>query len=196
MMPGSNPESPSLHDHLEAAEVAAYLDQTQDQATRARVESHLAACDQCRQEIVAVRRLLHRSGKRPGWQLWAALGAAAVLLLLVWPRADNQGGPGAPVFRDGEPAATATVVLVAPDSVATLPLRMTWHALPAATTYRLSFTDASGDLVWSAATSDTAITVPDSVSLIPGRAYYYYVDALFTDGTSGTSGVHLVRLAP
>jgi len=183
-----------MHDgHLAANEVAAYVDGTLEQAARARVDAHLADCDDCRAEVVAVRRMV---GGTPRWRRWpilAALAAAAVVVIMIWPRALDQPGLEGPVVRDGEPAAAA-VVLVAPDSVATLPLAFAWHAVPDATTYRLSLTNATGELIWSGSTPDTAITVPDSVSLATSGPYYYYVDALLADGTSGTSGVREVRV--
>lgn len=194
-MAGSGTDVRMDDGHLDATEVAAYVDGTLEQAARARVDAHLADCDDCRAEVVAVRRMVVGAPRWRRWPVLAALAAAAVLLLVIWPRAPDQRGPERSVVRDGEPAAAA-VVLVAPDSVATLPLSFAWHAVPDATTYRLSLTSATGELIWSGSTPDTAITVPDSVSLPAGGPYYYYVDALLADGTSGTSGVREVRVRP
>jgi anti-sigma factor RsiW len=181
--------------HLDANEVAAYVDRTLPQADRARVDAHLADCDDCRGEVVAVRRLVAGTPRWRRWSVMGALAAAAVLVLVMWPSRPNQPVPEGPVVRGGEHTATA-VVPVAPAAVATLPLSFVWHAVPSATSYRLSLTSADGALLWSAATSDTSIALPDSVSLAAGGTYYYYVDALLADGTSGTSGVRAVRVRP
>jgi hypothetical protein len=145
--------------------------------------------------VIAVLKMV-AGARRRRWPTLAAFAAAATLLLVVWLRVVDRGGPGGPVVRDREPAPFAAVIILTPDSLATLPLTFTWHGVSSATAYRVSLTSTTGDLIWSGATSDTAIGVPDSVSLAAGHAYFYYVDALLADGTSGTSGVREVRVRP
>jgi len=194
-MPGPGPEAPLDSGHLDPNDIAAYVDGALDDAARARVDAHLAACGQCRAELIAVRRILAGAPRRRRWfALTTIAAAAAVVLLIVWPRDRERGVPGGPVVRDGE--TPGAVMLIAPDSVAGLPLSFAWRPLPNATTYRVSLTTTSGVLIWSGATADTTMAVPDSVSVASGTAFYYYVDALLTDGTSVSSGVRQVRVRP
>jgi hypothetical protein len=195
-MPDPGPEALLDSGHLDSNDIAAYVDGALDDAARARVDAHLAACGQCRAELIAVRRILAGAPRRRRWfALTTIAAAAAVVLLIVWPRDRDRGVPGGPVVRDGETPG-AVVMLIAPDSVAGLPLSFAWRPLPNATTYRVSLTTTSGVLIWSGATADTTMAVPDSVSVASGTAFYYYVDALLTDGTSVSSGVRQVRVRP
>lgn len=195
-MPDSGPGESQDSGHLDPSEVAAYVDGALDDAGRARVDTHLVDCGQCRAELIAVRRIVARASRRRRWfALTTLAAAAAVVLLIVWPRGGERGAPGGPVVRDGETAVTG-VILITPDSVTVLPLSFAWHPVANATTYRVDLTTPAGALIWSGATSDTAMTVSDSVSLPTGVAYYYYVDALLTDGTSVSSGVRQIRVRP
>lgn len=193
-MPDSGPGESQDSGHLDPNDLAAYVDGALDDAGRTRVDSHLADCGQCRTELIAVRRMVARAPRHRRWfALTMLAAAAAVVLLIVWPRGVERGAPGGPVVRDGD-TPSAGVMLVAPDSVIVLPLSFAWHPVAKATTYRVNLTTLTGALIWSGATSDTGMRVPDSVSLATGVAYYYYVDALLTDGTSVSSGVRQVRV--
>lgn len=195
-MSGPGPEN-SLHSaHLDPNDIAAYLDGALEEGARARVETHLAECETCRAEVVAVRRLVAHAPRRRRWIAFTTFAAAAaVVLFLIWPRSGQLRAPGGPIVRDGETEG-ATVAVIGPDSIAPSPLAFIWHSVGNATSYRVSLTTSTGELVWSATSSDTAIVVPDSVMLSPGASYYYYIDVLLADGTSGTSGVRPVRVHP
>src|SRR2546426_11618463 len=92
--------------HLTAEDVAAYADRGLVAAERARVEAHLAACAECRAEVVAVARLSRSFARRGRWAGMAPPSAAAVLVLFLarWPR---PRGPGGAALR--EPAVTTAV---------------------------------------------------------------------------------------
>src|SRR6059036_1669416 len=53
--------------HLTVEDVAAYADRGLAAAERARVEAHLAACAECRAEVVAVARLSRSFARRRRW---------------------------------------------------------------------------------------------------------------------------------
>ena len=75
-------EHPAIHD------LAAYLEHRLDDASRRRVESHLAECDQCRREVVDGERVLRaapdrRTSVRRPIAVLAGLAAAALVLFTV-----------------------------------------------------------------------------------------------------------------
>jgi anti-sigma factor RsiW len=51
-------------DHLTVAEVAAYVDLRVDPLGRRRIEAHLAGCDGCLDEVLAILALLRRGRGR------------------------------------------------------------------------------------------------------------------------------------
>jgi hypothetical protein len=184
--------------HLENGLVAAYVDGRLAAVELARVEAHLAECAECRQEVVAVRRLLRSRTRRWTWPAIAGLGIAATLLLVL-SRSGDQGGPGRPPLRgDGSDGRDAPVAIapvpnttIAPESIG-----FAWRGAGAAVSYRLTLTDERGDVVWSTQTPDTTVILPGSVRLMHGRAYYWYVDALLPDARSTTTGVKEFRVGP
>src|SRR5512143_809331 len=188
-MPSPDPVESLDSGHLDPNDIAAYVDGALDDAGRTRADTHLADCGKCRAELIAVRRMVAHAPRHRRWfALTTIAAAAAIVLLIVWPHGGERGAPGGPVVRDGD-TPSAGVMLIAPDSVTALPLSFAWHPVANATTYRVDLTTPTGALIWSGATSDTAMTVPDSLSLAAGAAFYYYVDALLTDGASVSSGV-------
>lgn len=184
--------------HLEDGQTAAYVDRRLEATDLARVEAHLAACLECRHEVIEVRRLLRRRTRRWSWVGVAGVGIAAALLLVL-SRSGDQGSPGQPPLRGGESEdRDAPVALapgpnapIAPDSV-----QFAWRGAAAAVSYRLTLTDEQGDLLWSTQTTDTTVALPGSVPLTNGRAYYWYVDALLPDARSTTTGAHEFRVRP
>ena len=162
--------------HLTVEDVAAYADRGLAAAERARVEAHLAACAECRAEVVAVARLSRSFARRRRWAVMAPLAAAAVLVLFLapWPRLRGHGGP---VLR--EPAVTTTVaptVIVPRGGVANLPA-LTWSSVPLADRYQVTLFDRDGGVLWETQTADTAVVVPDAVRLVPGVPHYWKVAA-------------------
>lgn len=163
--------------HLESGEIAAYLDRVLPRPDRSRIEAHLAQCEECRDELVAVARLLRARPRQPGWYLpvGVAAAAAAVALFIIWPRPPEQ--PGSPEYR--EPAVTTTVppAILGPRGVVAAPLIFVWTTVPHADRYRLALFDDSGRVVWETQTSDTAAALPDSIRLLPGASYLWKVEA-------------------
>jgi len=186
--------------HLEAGDVAAYLDLKLSADDRSRVEVHLAECAECRRELVEVRRVL---GNLPRFRRWhllvpAAAAAAALFVILGPPERDRRP---APVGRERGPRGTeraALIAVVEPGvgaAVAPGPVVFTWRGVGTGATYRLTVTDERGDVVWSANTADTMATLPARIGLERGRRYAWYLDALLPDGRSVTSGVRAFVVA-
>jgi hypothetical protein len=69
----------------------------------------------------------------------------------------------------------------------------TWHALPEATTYRVTITRADGDSVWAALTADTTAHTPAGLLSPSEGQYYWYVDALLADGRSVAAPIRRFR---
>jgi anti-sigma factor RsiW len=184
--------------HLANGLAAAYVDGRLAAVEVSRVEAHLAECDACRLEIVAIRRLLRSRTRRRLWPAIAGLAAAAALLLMLF-RPDERGGSGKPPLRGGGTGDVEAPVAITPAANATIStesIGFTWRGSRAAVSYRLTLTDERGDVVWSTQTTDTAVVIPSSVRLGNGRVYYWYVDALLPDGRSTTTGVHRFDVRP
>jgi anti-sigma factor RsiW len=181
--------------HLSIEELAAYLDGRLSDPARARLDRHLAACDGCRDEWVATTRLVSRPVRRLRPVFVAA--AAAVVALLVLPGL-LQRTPRSDVQQERAGVAADALVALAPaDSVLIAPdtARFVWSGSGAGASYRLTLTDSTGAVLWSAETLDTTLRPSDPALLRPGL-YFWYVDARLADGRSRTTGAHQFHIAP
>lgn len=192
-------------EHMSSELVTAWLDGELADEERARVTGHLADCDRCREEIVAVRQLLAqqpatglpvRRRRTIRYFVGTAAAAAAVWFLLV----PSVRGPDSRL-RDGTSAdagAVPEVMVVAPvgDGARADGTSFTWRAMGRDAQYTLTLTDAAGALLWQISTPDTAIVLPDHVRLEADRAYFWTVDALLADGDAATSGMRGFETAP
>jgi hypothetical protein len=182
--------------HLASEEVAAYLDNTLSEAECARVKSHLADCDVCREEIVSVSKLLEGAPRsRRRFIALPAIAAAAVLVIvLARPSIDSESPAGGQLRGSEAPFASEGVSglkAVAPIGRQTNGdgIVFVWHpALPGAT-YRFTLTDDLGGKIWVGSTTDTTLALPGETSLPGNRGYHWYVDALRPDGSSATTGI-------
>src|SRR5256712_5938562 len=167
-MPGEKIEA-----HLTAMEIAAYVDHGLVAAARARVRSHLAECDECRGEVIAVARLA-RTGSRYRWKALVPLAAAAALVLYFapWQRPSDST---APVLR--EPGVT-TIVAPTPipprGAVKALPA-LTWPSVPLADRYAVTLFDEDGSVLWETQTADTTAVVASTVRIVVGIPHYWKV---------------------
>lgn len=161
--------------HLTAMEVAAYVDNGLRADARARVRSHLAECEECRGELVAVARLA-RTGNRFGWKVLVPLAAAAALVLYFAPWQQSSDST-APVLR--EPGVTTIVAPtpIAPRGAVTALLALTWSSVPLADRYKVTLFDGDGSVLWETQTADTTAVVAPTVRIVVGVPHYWKVAA-------------------
>jgi hypothetical protein len=183
--------------HLSAGQLAGFLDRTVATSERKAIKAHLAECDQCRHELIEVGRLA-RGPRQRRWIAWVPAGvaaAAAVAFLLLRspgePRSDTLRGTGPDGVSPIAAVAPALDAVITPDS-----LVFVWHAAAPDAQYRVRLTDQLGNVVWSVSQAETTAVLPRSVVLEPNRSYFWYVDALFPDGHSGTTGARHIQTAP
>jgi hypothetical protein len=182
------------NDHLDPNAVAAYVAGRLKADERSWIERHLADCPECVSEIVAIHRT-ERPRRRFAPVVAGGLVAAAAVVA-IWvgstgrvPQtpADDIRGPGGPSVLQLEAVRPA-------DGSTMDDAGFIWRAMANAVTYRLTVTDEAGDEIWNQTTSDTTLRPSPEVTLAPGRTYFWYVDALRSDGVSATSGVRSFRI--
>jgi len=188
--------------HLTDEELAAYVDRGLDGADRTRMERHLVDCDDCRAVVAAAGRALEaplpNRRRRVVWIGGAALAAAAAITLAVIPRGPEPFGAGADGARSspgqGEDGARfaargpAGGAVVLPDTLA-----FAWEDQGDGTVYQLTISDERGAVAWTERTEDTSVALPAAVgvTLVPGQAYYWRVEALFSDLRTATTDSRL-----
>jgi hypothetical protein len=182
-------------DHLQADEVADYLAGTLSGRLRERITRHLADCEECTAELVAVNRL-RRPSRAPVRWVAAAAAAAVGAVLLLGPGLMRRPSADEPLVRGTE--SSIVVRAVQPLEGAELHGRATfaWHGVPRATAYRVSVSRPDGDSVWATTTRDTTINASEDLLRAGPGSYYWYVDALLEDGHSVTGPAHEFRLGP
>ena len=167
-------ETPAYH--LDAGQVAAYLDRALSAEARARFETHLDGCADCRAELVEVARLARSAPRRRSYAVPSSLAAAAVLILLLTPGVHL---PGRRPLEYREPAVTTTAApsAIVPRGEVDAARELMWSAVPRAGRYRVILLDDGGALVWRIETTDTTAAIPDSVRLRTGAPYFWKVEA-------------------
>jgi len=185
--------------HLQSRLVAAYVARSLDSEDREAAEAHLAVCETCRREVVEVSGLLVK--RRRTTQLLPAAGVAAAAVLAILAGASLIGGPtnidsSGAVRGPLAPEHALTPVKPAPDD--SLPVGVeilfVWSAADIGSTYRLTVVDETGDPVWSAETSDTVVVLPGRAGPDGPGTYFWFVDALASDGSTLTSGARRFSL--
>jgi hypothetical protein len=199
-------------DHVKPAELAAYVEHSLGTEDMRRVDAHLVECADCRAELgdgsravqqlqtseAVTRPLLQvsspsRSLRRP--LLIGLLATAAVALVAILPRNRNTADIQA-VERDAPPVTRSTlphIAVVSPEEGTQMRLSqptLVWRRPDGASEFQVSITDEGGRTVWRTVTSDTVVVPPPDVLQGKQRRYFWYVDALLSDGRSITSGVH------
>ena len=178
--------------HLQPHELAAFLDRGATTPATRHARAHLADCAECRGEAIEAGRLV-RAGSPLRRGHLAGLALAAAVLLAVW--FGVRTPEPAMVLRSAPPeagpidaAAPAPVAPVGDTPRPTGQLLFSWRSSAGTVEYRITLLDAGGSVLWTQVTTDTSIALPLAISLAPEDSYFWYVDALRSDGTSATSG--------
>ena len=190
--------------HVDGERIAAYLDGKLAPEEHPRVEAHLADCDACRTELLAVTRILESQRRqRRLYTLGPVAAAAAIVgLVLFLPFRSERTGESrgdAGVERSVAAEGTAVVATVAPSETAAVSaseLVFTWRSSGPDAFYRLTVIDETGDEIWTDETADSVLFLPPGVAMEPGGRYFWYVDALLSDGSSATTGMHQFMIVP
>jgi len=164
-------------DHLESSLVGLYLDGGLPPERRAEVEAHAAECASCRRELIEVARLVYSRPRRPAWFAGAAaVAAAAVIAILVWPGGTRDTGRGSE-YREPIGTTTAAPAALAPQGLSSGPTRLEWTSAPRNRGYRVTLYDDRGTVLWETETSDTVAPLPDRIRLRPDATYFWRVEA-------------------
>jgi putative zinc finger protein len=196
---------PADASHPSARDVSAYLDRALPHGDRDRVEAHLADCNECRQEVVELSRLLRsRPARRSmaGWAIAAGIAAAFVIMVGRLPE-----GPGTrPIQAPGaverglvseEEARLSAWGPMGRTSISRDSLVLAWApSRDSNPQYHVTLADSEGGILWTGSTRDTMLRLPPSLTLPGGRTYYWYTDALLPDGRALSTGVQEFRMAP
>src|SRR2546429_294347 len=114
------------------------------------------------------------AGRRRSLQTALPPAAAAVLLVLAWPRHGDQDG--SPSHRS-PPGATALPVPRSPAGVVAQAETLRWTPVAGADRYRVTLFDGGGRVLFETQLADTLAALPDSILLDPGRPYLWKVEA-------------------
>ncbi|MDX1395897.1 MAG: zf-HC2 domain-containing protein [Gemmatimonadota bacterium] len=182
-----------MNEHLTEQKIAAYVDGTLSRIEREEIESHLADCEPCGQDVLVTSRTMRRTRRERRARVatrWA--GAAAVVLVLfgVARTVSVVEGPRTPVLRDGGTGDPA-VRVVRPANRSVLArdsLTFVWRGVTSDAAYTFTLADGRGDVLWRMETADTLVSLDRDVALRPGATYYWYVDAIYGDGRRAESG--------
>lgn len=176
---------------------------------RLSVLDHVMACPSCRDDFELLRSV-ERAGARAaagetgagatrgrvvgyiGWQRWAPLAAAALVVLVV------TLGPGRDLWRSGDTlrGGVDALALVAPvegASPSATQVIFIWRSAPGAQRYTLELLTGGGDVALSRTTTDTALAVPLPATLATG-VYRWWVTATGADGSETRSTTRALRL--
>ncbi|MCL7972506.1 MAG: zf-HC2 domain-containing protein [marine benthic group bacterium] len=188
--------------------VERYLAGTLREPELGKFEEHLVTCADCRDEVrlaAAVRESFELDGT-PGlsvqphdqgmsWRIaWIAAGLAAAAiggLLYLTPLEDRASPTAVPVQREGPGADVDALVEfdpvrpVAGEVLEQTGLTLEWRAASPSALYRVTLTDANGDLIWQDSTRDTLLSIP--AGKVSAGQYFWYVDARLPDGRTATT---------
>jgi hypothetical protein len=153
---------------------------------------HVLRCPTCGPELDLLRaasegaRAAHR--QMPAAR-WLALAAAAILVIglgTIMLRG-RRIAPSDDVMRGH----SAAISLIEPASGAVLgsPVRLTWHSISGATSYRVELLSTKGDLIRAWTTRDTTIAISDSARVGASGSYDVWVRATLEDRTDVSSPI-------
>jgi predicted anti-sigma-YlaC factor YlaD len=185
--------------HLTPREVSRFVDGSLSPAESHPVEAHLAVCSRCLAETVEIGRLVRARARRRRLVVAVPTAAVAALGILLFATGSPEPEPfQGQVFRDAGTGVQRFEVVAPSNDIAIVAdsLRFVWRSAGADVQYALSVTDMNGSPVLSQATSDTTLLVRVAPNFPAGQTYFWFVDALFNDGESATTGIHRFAVPP
>ena len=179
--------TPECLDELTMADL---LDGQLYAAARGKAVGPLASCAHCRRELSAISALSHETqGARPtergrarrlSWRWTMPIGAvaAAILMMVVWPRLQEERAPR-PTLREAIPGAQTSG---APTPIAPLKNvervdRLVWSSVPHAMRYRVTVYEPDGTVRWATESRDTSVAITAAASVATGATYFWHVEA-------------------
>jgi hypothetical protein len=164
--------------HLEADEIAAYVDGAAAGDARVAIQAHLAACAECRAEVAEVLPIVRTLPRtRPvRRQIWIPAAVAAALALL-WTGPRMLREPAIEEHREEAVTMTVAPRAVAPVGAVGSATVLVWSSVPSADRYRARLFDSDGTVIWEHETGDTIAALPSAVALRPRLPYYWKVEA-------------------
>ena len=189
-------ESAHNDEHMSDRDIAAYIDGAMSAEERARADRHLSMCDECRLETItasdAVAAAPSIKPRSRSASLWLGVAAAAGLAVVAASTLSRNAADRGIVRADSAtvPINRATVTVVTPSDGASVARgeRLVWRSLGADATYRLTIADHSAQPVYSATVQDTSAVLPSPIAA-PGKKFFWYVDAIGSDGLTASSGL-------
>jgi len=210
--------------HIDENDIARYVDGRLSDDERRDVESHLAECSRCRNQVAAVHRILENGAEQeaapdPEVQAQAeALGrnkeregsnerqrgrrpvaiamAVALLLGVAGLLYEQLQEPAPSRLRTSSDAPTLTVQ--APTDGATVSDRPVFECafVSEALGYRVTLRTMDGTVVWEGDTTAARVRLPADVSLTARETYLWRAEALRADGTTLQSNARTFTYAP
>lgn len=182
--------APAPGPHPEPDELAALVSGAIPEAQRFAMLEHVLCCPTCGPELDLIRSAnagARAAEHRMPMTRWMAFAAAALILVGIGTLTllGHRGGVPADVMR-GNHAAVAVIEPAAGTTVAT-PVRLAWHAMNGAQSYRVELLTERGDVIAAWSTPDTALVTPDSVRLRANESYDMWVRAMLADRTEVSS---------
>ena len=118
----------------------------------------------------------------------AAAAAVAIMVLVQIPEPRLTG----PATRGPSLADAVAIRIMAPEEgviVEPTSAVLAWEVVPGAGTYRVTVSDATGAVVWTAITADSWVRVPALRLFTPGASYAFWVTAVLESGETVESAV-------
>lgn len=186
---------PSAHPTDES--VAAYIDAVLSPSERAQLDAHLGDCEYCRSRLVLASRALQSAPVPRRFRrllpIAATLLAAGIAGVLLLSRSAVERSSSPDLERAAEEVSLPPLHTLQPArgaAVVPADVRFVWSRLSPDALYQVTLSEADGRVLWTERTSDTAALPPIETvrRLKPGEAYFWRVDALFSNLQSVTSG--------
>lgn len=178
--------------HPEPKQLERLVNGEGSEGDRLLVLEHVLQCPSCAPELTLMRAASEgaRAAQRhaPAAR-WLALAAVAILVIGLGALTlrSRRMTPAADVMRGHAEA----MALIEPASGASLepPIRLTWHAVDGATSYRVELLSTTGDLIGAWTTRDTSLAINDSAHVGRSSSYDVWVRATLADRTDVSSPI-------